>query len=227
MREYTEGYWYRDGAGAVGIPLFTYLYHEYAIGYGGDSANIGPRGVNTAWNVRCHAVNLVTGKTPGAATWMSPDQLFNSDPRAVKMIRNHRRLLAAGASRQLMEGRMLHPFTLEAPTLNYALTRWEGGKSEQFTFAESAVLTSSWQAPDGSVGHLFVNLSPDGQPLEVDVDTRNIQGGGPYDVSMYRSGAGDRFQPLWKAEALPKRLNTTLAPDEVLFLELRSSKHTP
>jgi hypothetical protein len=141
-------------------------------------------------------VNLVTGKTPGAATWMFPDQLFNSDPRPIRMIRNHRRLLAAGAGRYLMEGRMLHPFQLSSPVLSYALTHYDSGKPEPFQFTESAVLTSSWQAP----------------------------GAGLCDVSLYRSEADVQFHPIWKAVTLPKRFSIMLEPDEVLFLELRSAR---
>ena len=40
VREYYEKRWYRGYPGAVGIPLFDYLYHEFAIGYGGDSAGL-------------------------------------------------------------------------------------------------------------------------------------------------------------------------------------------
>ncbi len=32
--DYCEKQWYRGYPGAVDIPLFSYLYHEYAIGYG-------------------------------------------------------------------------------------------------------------------------------------------------------------------------------------------------
>jgi hypothetical protein len=224
MREYLEGQWYRGMAGAAGVPLFSYLYHEYAIGYGGDSAQIGPRGVNTAWNVRSHAVNLVTGKTPGAATWMFPDQLFNAEPRALRMIWNHRRLLAAGASQYLMEGRMLHPFRLSAPTLTYRVTQYDQGKPVQVEFTEPAVLTSSWQAADRSVGHLFVNLAPEQQAIEVEIDTRNAPATGLCDASVFRSAQGEGFTPLWKAVSLPRRFATSLAPDEVLFLELRTAK---
>ncbi len=220
MREYLERQWYRGTPGAVGIPLFSYLYHEYAIGYGGDSAQIGPKDANTAWNVRSHAVNLVTGKTPGAATWMFPDQLFNPEPRALRMIRNHLRLLNSGASRFLIEGTMLHPFEIEAPTLSYSVIQYELGKPAQVEFMESSILTSSWRAPNGDVGHVFVNLSPAAQAIDVAVDARNAPASGPFDADVFRSETRDHFVPLWRTVQLPKGFSTVLAPDEILFLEL-------
>jgi hypothetical protein len=221
MREYIEGLWYRGMPGAVGIPLFSYLYHEYAIGYGGDSAPIGPKGANAAWNVRCHAVNLVTGRTPGAATWMFPDQLFNAEPRALRMVRSHMRLLNAGASRYLMEGTMLHPFEIDAPPLTYSVNQYELGKSVQVEFTESSILTSSWRAPDGCVGHVFVNLSSEAQSIDVVVDARKAPAGRLFDASVFRSERGDRFVPLWGGVHLPKHFSAVVAPDEVLLLELR------
>ena len=67
VREYYEKRWYRGYPGAIGIPLFSYLYHEFAVGYGGDSAGLSRD--NSRWNVRCHAMNLVAGRTPGGAIW--------------------------------------------------------------------------------------------------------------------------------------------------------------
>ncbi len=222
-RQYAEQWWYRDYPGAVGIPLFSYLYHEYAICYGGDSAHLGPGGIPVIpWWVRKHAVNLVTGTTPGAATWFYPEQLEKADARILTLIRNHRRLLDAGASRFLMEGKMLHPFRIETPTLTYSGSEWD--MPDRGSFSEPAILTSSWQAADGSVGHLFVNLAQVKLPLEVDLDTRNAPGFTSCNVSMYRSGVGDRFKSLWKGVALPKTFSTMLAPDEVLFLEVRAAR---
>ncbi len=221
IREYMEMQWYRSYPGAVGIPLFSYLYHEYAIGYGGDGTHIGVRGVNTAWYVRAHAVNLVAGRTPAAATWFYPDELFNYDPQPVRMLRNHCQLLEAGAYRHLIEGRMLHPLEVNSPTLTYRFTQMENGIPKQIEFTGPSVLTSSWQAPDGSVGHLFVNVSEESQRLEVNLDTRNAPAMNPCDVFLFRSEAGDQFSPMWQAIDLPRSYSTELAPYEVLFLEIR------
>lgn len=126
----------------MGIPLFSYLCHEYAICYGGDSAHIGPGGIPVIpWWVRKHAVNLVTGTTPGAATWNYPEQLEKADATILTLVRNHRRFLDAGASRFLMEGRMLHPFRIETQTLSYSGSEWE--MPGRGAFYESAILSEA------------------------------------------------------------------------------------
>ncbi len=223
MREYLEKEWHRDVAGAEGIPLFSYLYHEYVIGYGGDSIPLLPANDQSDLSIRSHGVNLAAGWTPGAAVWMSQNQLRQADPRALNMIKSHRRLLAAGGQKFLMGGRMLHPFEIAFPTLTYGFWRYRNMEKTWIKFTGPAVLTSSWEAPDGSVGHLFVNVSGKNQPLRASLDARNAAGFGVCDATVFRSTAGDRFKPLWKDAALPKAYDTVLAPDEVLFIELRAA----
>ena len=110
MREYKERFWYRNPPGARGIPLFTYLYHEYAMGYGGDSAGLNKNKIPNY--VRQHAVNLVSGKTPGVAVWSGQWAVAEAHPDQIKMLRNHSRLLKTEAREFLMLGRMLHPLEL-------------------------------------------------------------------------------------------------------------------
>ncbi len=75
VREYLERRWYRGYPGAIGIPLFSYLYHEFAEGYGGDSASLSKD--NSRWNVRSHAMNLVAGRTPGGSIWSAHQNMYN------------------------------------------------------------------------------------------------------------------------------------------------------
>lgn len=187
MREYYEGQWYRDFPGAVAIPLFSYLYHDYAIGYGGDSAAVGP--AKNPWYVRCHAMNLAAGRTPGAAVWMGQRNALSAHPDQITMLRNHTRLLESRAKECLMLGRMLHPYELDVPRLHYTFEA--GGKKHELE--RPAVLTSSWLSPAGNIGHLLVNASDALQPVSLRVDTRNVPPGAKYDVDLFRSArAGPR-----------------------------------
>ncbi|MEW6356940.1 MAG: DUF6259 domain-containing protein [Planctomycetota bacterium] len=222
MREYKEKWWYRQYAGAVGIPLFTYLYHEYAIGYGGDSARSSPS--DDPWNVRMHAVNLVTGKTPGLAVWSYPEQLLKSHPDPLKMLRNHCRLLKTRAKVHLMLGRMLHPYVLTVPTVTYKFWAGKGDQHKQYEFTEPAVLTSSWQSPDGGVGHLFVNVSKSRQPLTVSIDTRNAPAFNVCDVAIFSSEGEASLSPLWKDAHLPREFSKELAPHEVVFIDVQKAQ---
>lgn len=221
VREYYEKRWYRGYPGAVGIPLFSYLYHEYAIGYGGDSAGVGK------WNdrrlIRAHAVNLVSGRTPGVAIWSAHQAVSEAHPDQIKLLRNHCRLLKTRAKDFLMLGKMLHPYELDVPRLafNYAT---DDRKSPPQPIETPAILTSSWQSPAGSVGHLFVNISETKQVLKVAIDTRNAPGWPAADVEVSTSEEGTTFRPLWKAIQLPKEYSRELEPLEVVFVEARRGK---
>lgn len=218
VREYYEKRWYRGYPGAVGIPLFDYLYHEYAIGYGGDSAGLSQD--NNRANVRAHAINLVTGRTPGGSVWSSSASMFTAHPDQIAMIREHGRLLRTRAQACLMLGTMLHPFELAVPNLQVGMGVKRGDKYVREDVSTPAILTSSWRAPDGRIGHLFVNLSETRQPLQVALDTRNAAPMKACDAEIYRSTTGESFRPLWQSTPLPKVFTTELAPLEVVFIEL-------
>jgi hypothetical protein len=218
VREYYEKRWYRGYPGAAGIPLFSYLYHEYASGYGGDSAGLSKQ--NDRWQVRCHAMNLVAGRTPGGAIWSSHQSMFEAHPDQIAMIRNHCRLLKTRAKEFLMLGKMLHPYELDVPKLSIGVTVQKGSTWEKDYLSTPAILTSSWQSPSGKIGHLFVNIAETRQMLTVALDTRNAPAKPSYDVEVYRSAQGETFQPLWQHASMPREFAAELEPREVVFVEL-------
>ena len=218
VREYYEKRWYRGYPGAVGIPLFSYLYHAFAIGYGGDSAGLSPG--DSRWNVRCHAMNLVAGRTPGGAVWSAPQNMLDAHPDQIAMIRSHCRLLKTRAKDFLMLGTMLHPYELTAPQVEVAISVRRGDEWVREPVPTPAILTSSWQSPDERIGHLFVNVAETPQPLNVDLDTRNTPVGASYDGQVWQSSDDDGFRPLWHGQRLPMNFSTELKPGEVVFVEL-------
>ncbi|HPA19033.1 MAG TPA: DUF6259 domain-containing protein [Verrucomicrobiae bacterium] len=221
VREYFEKRWYRGYPGAVGIPLFSYLYHEYAIGYGGDSAGLSKD--NSRWNVRCHAMNLVAGRTPGGSIWSSHQSMYDAHPDQIAIIRNHCRLLKTRAKDFLMLGTMLHPLELRVPMLDIGLGVRKGDKWVTEKIPTPAILTSSWQSPDGAVGHLFVSIAETKQPLKVALDTRNAPPARSYDAEILRSTDVELFKPLWRKAQMPKEFIADLEPMETVFIELRKS----
>jgi hypothetical protein len=220
VRDYYEKSWYRGYPGAVGVPLFSYLYHEYAIGYGGDSAGLSK--FNSRWLVRAHAMNLIAGRTPGGAVWSSQQSMFDAHPDQIAMLRNHCRLLKTPAGRFLMLGKMLHPYELDAPKLAIDTPAGRGARADQI--ATPAILTSSWQAPAGHVGHLFVNIAEAEQPLRVMLDTRNAPAVSPCEVVLRRFGAAESAEPLWRGARLPREFSVRMAPLEAVFLEIREAE---
>ncbi|MDD4266843.1 MAG: DUF6259 domain-containing protein [Pirellulales bacterium] len=216
VREYYEKRWYRGYPGAVGIPLFSYLYHEFAVGYGGDSAGLSAG--DSRWNVRCHAMNLAAGRTPGGAVWSAPQNMLDAHPDQIAMIRSHCRLLKTRAKDFLMLGTMLHPYELTVPQVEVAISVRRGDQWVSESMPTPAILTSSWQSPDERIGHLFVNVAETPQPLSVDLDTRNAPAGASYDGQVWRSTDDGGFRPLWHGQRLPMDFSTELKPGEVVFV---------
>ena len=209
-REYRERWWYHGAPGARSIPLFTYLYHEYAIAYGGE----GP-GASAARNpatVRDMAVNLVTGKTPAVSVWSNQKAMAEAHEDQIRMLRNHMSLLKTEAQRFLILGRMLHPLEFAAPAVTFQI-----GKGP---FEERAVLASSWQSPEGLVGHCFVNITDQKQSLDLSLDTRGAADWAKADIDVYRAGTSER-QSLHRNVVLPQAYRLTMEPLEAVFLVLR------
>lgn len=222
VREYYEKRWYRGHPGAVGIPLFSYLYHEFAIGYGGDSAALSKD--NSRWNVRCHAMNLVAGRTPGGSIWSSHQSMYDAHPDQIAIIRNHCRLLRSRAKDFLMLGTMLHPLEPHAPKLDIGIGVKRGDKWVTEKLPTPAILTSSWESPDGAIGHLFVNIAETRQTLKVTLDARNVPAAKDCDADILRAAGEESFKPLWRRARLPREFSADLEPTEAVFIELRKSE---
>ena len=221
-REYKERYWYRGAPGARGIPLFSYLYHEYAVAYGGDSA-----GVSKAQNpnlVRQHAVNLVTGKTPGVSVWSGQQAMADAHPDQIKMLRNHSHLLKTEARQFLMLGRMLHPLEFDVPSVTFQIGVQRDGKWRGEPFEDRAVPASSWQSPEGLVGHCLVNITDEKQFVRLQLDTRNAPGWSKADVDLYRADEPETSESICRGAALPCAHGLELEPLEAVFFVIRPAK---
>jgi len=80
------------------------------------------------------------------------------------------------------------------------------------------VLTSSWQSPEGDVGHCLVNITDAKQPVQLRLDTRNAPGWAKADVDLYRAGTPE---PLFRGVALPREYTLDLEPLEAVFFVIR------
>jgi hypothetical protein len=139
------------------------------------------------------------------------------------MLRNHCRLLKTGAKDFLILGKMLHPYELAVPHVAIGVPVERDGKWVREDVPTPAILTSSWQAPCGRIGHLFVNIAETRQPLTVNLDSRNTPAANAYDARLYRSTEDQAFRPLWKNQHAPHVFTAELEPLEVVFVELSST----
>jgi hypothetical protein len=160
-RDYAEGRWPRDGRGIRGVPLFTFIYHDYLLGYGGDSAGISA-GVS-AQNVYSAAANLVNGKVAAAAVWGR-----YQPPERVE--RGQRELLAAALAMARGPARefLLYGQRMPAPRLDVAEVRipvWVQATGKGEDRVHPAVVQGLWRLRGGRLGWVAVNVS--GKAVEV------------------------------------------------------------
>lgn len=210
-RDYAQGHWPR-AFNLRGIPLFTYLYHEYVLGYGGDSAGVG-KFPNDAYLLQ-HALNLVCGKTPGIAVWGNLIEVSEIHPDQMRMLKAHTYLLNTSAREYLVMGRMLHPLPLDVPPVEIKIYDWRTKKTHSMNFP--AVLQSGWALPSGNRGYVFVNISRSETTINTEMPAiKDVIT--PVTIKTYstESGAG---APL--KSSLPRKITFTLKPQEACFVEI-------
>ena len=212
-RDYSQGRWPR-GPGLLGVPLFTYLYHEYMLGYGGDSAGAG-KFPNDMYVLQ-QALNLVCGKTPGISAWGSLVEASDIHPDQLRMLKAHTNLLSTSAREYLVMGRMIHPLRFDSPSV--AVKVWDKATKKTFSMDFPGVLHSGWALPNGNRGYVFANISHADVAVDTEVPTGG-QAGAPVTISAYSTDIGP-LAALTANEPLPKRIRLLLKPQEACFVEI-------
>lgn len=163
-REYMENQWPREEPGARGIPLFAFLYHEFSLGYGGDSAPLLYQNQNAEIGVFAQAMNIATGKIPGAAVWLkliSFDQVHNEQKQFMVEVA---KLLQTPAFPFLFGGKIVSFQNQDFGDW------WLESKDLGFTFRQKVpkVLFTIFELSNKSQLHLYINLFPEDQKINLD-----------------------------------------------------------
>ena len=163
-RDYAQGRWPRDGAGVIGVPLFTHVYHEFMHGYGGDSCGIstGP----DAAVLYQQAMNLICGKAPGVAVWTRAYEPKATDVAQARLLRSHFELWRGPAREFLVFGTRLTSPPLNVPSQH--LKFWTSPKQPARELEVPSVLQSRWRSSDGRIGTLMACVAKNPVMLEID-----------------------------------------------------------
>ncbi len=167
-RDYKQASWPRGGRGVVGVPLFTHVYHDYMLGYGGDGCQVSDK----PWPVALYqqATNLVCGKTPGVAVWTRW-----YDPRTThefqrRLLRAHFDLWRGPAREFLVFGQRMASPALNVPGCGISFYDWRRKTRTELEFP--SVLRSMWRLPDGRSGCVFACIAP--QPVSFEALGRSF-----------------------------------------------------
>ena len=205
-RDYSQVRWPR-GPGLRGVPLFTYLYHEYMLGYGGDSAGV--HRFPSDMYVFQLASNLVCGKAPGVAVWGSLVEVPEIHPDQLRMLKAHTNLLSTPAREYLVTGRMIHPLKFDCPAM--PMKFWDPHSKNVPPMDFPSVLHSGWALPNGNRAYFFVNISH--ADVTVNTEAPAAAEGEGASVTAYSTDRGP-LPPLATNEPLPKKIALTLKPQE-------------
>ncbi|MEW6359162.1 MAG: DUF6259 domain-containing protein [Planctomycetota bacterium] len=232
-RDDSERHWPRSGLGIRGVPLFTYLYHEYSLGYGGHGPNVSSKKRNRAGEYMS-AADFVCGKIPALSYWSAHVDAKDVDPDQMKIIQNIAAILDGPAREYLLFGKMLHPIPLDAPETKIGFWNEAAKKADQLAFP--AVLHSVWQYPplarepmfgkkDETVGHgyAFVNIAE--EEVEFTAAMPPPLPGKMYSVQEYGPWLGPR--PVARNAAKPMTMTLRLKPGEARFVELLARWRNP
>lgn len=158
-RDLHQGRWPRSGAGVLGVPLFTHVYHDYLAGYGSEGCYVGPRSRLAMYQI---GMNLVCGKIPSVAIWDRWCDPQSLDPPQLRLLRAHLDLWRGPAGAFLNFGQRRASPDLAVPALELVFME-KDGKTRR-PLAVPSVLHSAWQLPDGRQGTLLASIHD--QPVQ-------------------------------------------------------------
>jgi hypothetical protein len=209
-RAFTDVRWPVSGAGAVSVPLFSYLYHDYIVGYAGWC----DQGFSPIADVRIGLARaFLFGMQPGVRIGRDP---FPPEPdassTAVRILRDVAHLMERKAE-YLLLGRMLPAPNVEgAPPL--AVPDW-AKERRPLPVEWPAVQATAWRSAAGNVCYAIANLTD--QPQSV-VLTAEANGMGTQPVRIARIDPDGRAL-LRESAALPAAVALELLPWAICCVE--------
>lgn len=214
-RDYMENAWPRDGAGISGVSLFNYIYHEYSLGYGGDTAPIARKGEDPAIAIFAQAMNLINGRSPAAAVWMKIIPFGEVHDAQKRFMQDAASIWKGPAGVFLRQGELLPLDHQSFPVLN--LKADAVGKS--FDIQTSKLFGRAFRLADGRTAVAYVNIT--GEPLPIELRFASGRKRVPaigsvlWPVSPAQAATG-------ASRSIKSGETRTLPPYGILFIETRT-----
>ncbi len=222
--EYFGHYAAGEPMGGETIPLFSYVYSGYIGAYCAAYPECSRPEV-LYW-ARCFGKSLVQGVIPTGGWYLADTPGLN--PVTTAFWKKVARAAAQEGWKYLMFGEMLKPPSIEVPQIDFSYVRLldligftsdfpQKHPERRHVVRDYAVQHGSFRARDGSIGHFFVNVSP--EPQEFDAPLLPPDGEAQtYDVDAVTDG---QRRPLRRSVQLPVIEHVRLEPLSVLLLEVK------
>jgi hypothetical protein len=205
---------YDQPRGLMGVPLFSYLYHEYLPCYGGDWSSFLSDNTN---GVYYHAANFVNGNLPAGCPQSMKKMTRNAEPEEadeaiLRMARHTCRLFSAYTD-FLVLGKMLKTpaLQIEGETIKFVGVNFGFGKGP---LTVPSVLHRAWQAPDGRVAYAMANVTDKTRQFHLVVE--------PYagrKADLWLNVNGLERTCIARSLPLPNAVEITLNPGDAAMLE--------
>ncbi|MBI4558281.1 MAG: hypothetical protein HY706_11925 [Candidatus Hydrogenedentes bacterium] len=192
------------------LPLFEYIYHEYAITYGGDVCMwLAHRDAACLKHAMCCIYGMQNLISIG-----EPDYDIDVEEAKHPGIPLLKEIIAAQrtyARDYLVLGQMKHPIPVEVQSIPIEFWWPPTAPTIRMMFKQVPLIVhGSWQAQDGRVGHVLVNWS--GEEVEAEVSL------GDANRSITKVTSGGR-QAVPRKRLTKDRLQVSLRPRSVMLLE--------
>jgi len=198
-----------DAYGAVSIPLFTYIYHEYLPPYAGEGDGTTLPRVDrkdSSLNYRGIALSLLWGRLFSVRV-RGPYESYEPEPKTFDFYLRAHAAARGYAYEYVVEGRMIPPLPVKTPEFEISYWRYWANPPSSGRFISPAVLSSAWQSPKGSRAALFVNITDQETPVEVVLPRENLS------ATVIRNGTGEQKTFGGKQTTL------RLQPFEIMMIE--------
>jgi hypothetical protein len=223
-RDYAQNEWPRsyDKEYILGIPVFTYIYHEYMLGYGGTPFISSYQNRDKA--VIEQGFNFIYGKAPALAILGMARPAMTVEPATMpedfsKTIKSISNIMKTKASKYLMMGKMLHP--LELNVFTEALKFIDDNKVLIKQIQFPSILNSVYESPDGKgTGCAFFNWTSKEVNFNAPISTYTIKEK-KCDVLIYGK---DGISLLSTDNQKPITVTLTINPCEAVFVEIIPKK---
>jgi hypothetical protein len=154
--------------GMLAVPLFDYLYHDYALTYGGDTyfglchpeSDLIKHALVFSYGIQ----NLIG---IGQPEW---DYEVNPDYPSLTLMRNIAQAQRTFARPYLVFGQMLRPTPLECKVSDidlYKHTQFMDDTTDVGTLPVPAVFHSVWRSPTGTTGYVLINWTGSDEPVSL------------------------------------------------------------